>query len=422
MASSYKYKLLAMRTGMIHKLVGQLMPAEKPTLFTGAGSSLQLCQILPYHGHKKVMVVTDEILVKLGVVKPIEDALKEGGVEVELFSEVEPDPTDEVVLRGTKIFLQSNCDCVLAVGGGSSIDAAKAIASLAGNPGYTIKDLSSAVKQKKRARNIYAIPTTSGTGSEVSAGAVISDAVTHEKTIIGVPGMMPFAAAIDTNIIKGMPPQVTAPTGMDALTHAIEAYISRSAMPESDYHAKAAVKMIMENLPKAYHNGEDLKAREIMGIAAFYAGWSFSKALLGYVHSISHRLSKHYGTPHGLANALVLPHVLEFSKDEVGKQLAELAVVIGAGEKHEGEAVLAQKFIDSVVALMEEIGIPATLDKLQESDVEELVRGALEEAHFLYAVPKYMDEDECANVIRKLLPKKASATAAQSSTEVEMAK
>ena len=197
---------------------------------------------------------------------------------------------------------------------------------------------------------------------------------------------------------------MTAPTGMDALTHAIEAFIARSASYESDYYAKSAVKIIMENLPKSYRDGNDIKARELMGIAAFYAGYAFSKSLLGYVHSISHRLSKNYGTPHGLANAMVLPHVLDFSKDKIEGRLSELAIAIGEDDT-KSESILAQLFIDRVVALSAEVGIPTSLDKLVESDIEEIAEKALEEAHFIYAVPKYMSAEECAGVVRQLLPK-----------------
>ena len=405
MTTSYKHRLLRFRTGLIHKAAASFLPVEKPVLFTGPSASEQLCQIIQYHGHGKVMIVTDEVLVKLGVIAPIQQALEENNLEVCVFSEVEPDPTDKVVVKGADVFSQNNCDCVLAVGGGSSIDAAKTIASLASNPGLTVTDLASTLKVKKRAKNVYTIPTTSGTGSEVSVAAVISDAISHEKTIISVQGMMPLAAAIDTNIVKGMPASVTAATGMDAMTHAIEAFISESASPESDYYAKAAIVMIMENLPKAYHDGNDIKARELMGIAAFYAGFAFSKALLGYVHSISHRLSKNYGTPHGLANALVLPHVLEFSKDVVEERFVQLMKAIDKkGSEGKSSQALAQQFIDRITALNREVGIPATLDKLKEADIPEIAEAALKEAHFLYAVPKYMDEEECQQVVRCLLP------------------
>lgn len=399
-----KFKMIGARTRFLHKMVGTFMPAKKPLLFTGKQASLQLCQTIPYQGHQKVLIVTDAMLIKLGIIEPIQKCLEENGMEVFVFGEVEPDPTDKVVIKGAKYFNENTCDCVLAVGGGSSIDASKAIASMAPNEGMSIKALANPIAKKKRAKNIYAIPTTSGTGSEVSVAAVISDSVSHEKFIVAVAGMAPLAAAIDTDIIKGMPPQVTAPTGLDALTHAVEAFVSAAATKDSDVNAKAAVVMIMENLPKAYHNGDDLKARDLMGMAAFQAGYAFSVAGLGYVHSISHRLSKHYGTPHGLANALVLPHVLDYSKDEIVDQLAELASAIGEGNANSSNDELAQLFIDRIYAINKELGIPEKLDKLLESDLADIAVGALKEAHFIYAVPKYMDHETCEGVVRNLLP------------------
>ncbi len=396
-------KFIAARTRFLHKLSDQFIKVEKPVLFTGPDASQQLCRMLPYHGHKKIFIVTDKILVQLGIIEPMKLTLEQGGVDVFIFDDVEPDPTDTLISKGVKLFHENKCDAVLAVGGGSSIDAAKGIASLANNRKLSVTDLSSALKPKRHAKPVYAIPTTSGTGSEVSPAAVVSDSKSHEKTIVPAPGMMPIAAAIDTNIIKGMPAHITAHTGMDALTHAIEAYISKSASPESDIFAKSAIKMIMEQLPVAYADGSNIKAREVMGIAAFYAGYAFSKAFLGYVHSISHRLSKHYGTPHGLANALVLPHVLDFSKADIIDRLAELAKFIGLEGKNND--ALAQLFIDKVYELSRTVDIPETLDKLVEADIPEIAQAALTEAHFIYAIPSYMTQKDAENVVRKLLPK-----------------
>ncbi len=395
-------KLLAARTQFLHRLSDQVIKVEKPVLFTGAGASLQLAKVLPFYGYKKVFISTDKILVNLGVIAPLVETLKAGGVDSFVFDEVEPDPTDTLVYRGRDLFLQHQCDCVLAVGGGSSIDAGKLVACLVTNRKLTAEELGSFVKIKRHAKPIFAIPTTSGTGSEVSPAAVVSNAETHEKTIITSPGMTPLAAAIDSNIIQGMPKSVTAFTGMDAMTHAIEAFVSKSASRESDIYAKAAVVMINEQLPVAYKDGKNIEARELMGIAAFYAGYAFSKAFLGYVHSISHRLSKHYGTPHGLANALVLPHVLEFSLPDIEAPLAELAQAIGLN--HKSDSKQAQAFIDRIKALNAELGIPATLDKLTREDIPEIAQAALAEANFIYAVPRYMSRKQCEDVVAKLLP------------------
>jgi alcohol dehydrogenase len=395
-------KFIAARTQLLHRLSDQVIKVEKPVLFTGPGSSLQLAKVLPFHGYKKIFITTDKILVELGVIEPIVAELSKAGVDSFVFDEVEPDPTDTLVYRARDLFHEHQCDCVLAVGGGSSIDAGKLVACLANNKKLSVEDLGSFVKIKRHAKPIFAIPTTSGTGSEVSPAAVVSNSESHEKTIITSPGMMPLGAAIDSNIIVGMPKSVTAFTGMDAMTHAIEAYISKSASRESDIYAKAAIVIINEQLPLAYKDGKNVEARELMGIAAFYAGYAFSKAFLGYVHSISHRLSKHYGTPHGLANALVLPHVLEFSLKDIEAPLAELAEATGINTG--SDAKKARAFVDRIFALNAELGIPPTLDKLAKDDIPEIAQAALAEANFIYAVPRYMSQKECEEVVAKLLP------------------
>jgi alcohol dehydrogenase class IV len=215
---------------------------------------------------------------------------------------------------------------------------------------------------------------------------------------------LPLAAALDPDIMKGMPPYITAATGMDALTHAIEAYLATTANRKTDLYARSAVSMIFENLPKVYHKGNDLKAREQMALASFNAGFAFTQTLVGYVHGIAHQLGSQYGTPHGLANSLVLPHVLEFSKDAVEQRLAELAKEIGLGKKSTSTEALAQLFIDAVYALRKEVGIPDTLKDLQEKDIPALAKAALKETHSSYSVPKYMNQQECEQLIVKLLP------------------
>ncbi|MEC8428268.1 MAG: iron-containing alcohol dehydrogenase, partial [Pseudomonadota bacterium] len=324
------YKLVMVFT----RLLVMLLPENKPTVFSGPGSSLQLADSMAQLGAKKVLVVTDKILVELGLIDPIKARLEEQGVEVAIFDGVEPDPSFKVVDAGLAALKQERADSLLAVGGGSSIDAAKVIALAAGND-KTPKQLEGKFKARKPALPLYAIPTTAGTGSEVTVAAVITDTELDQKCLVLDPKGVPLAAALDPEIMKGMPAPITAATGMDALTHAVEAYISRFAEARTDAYAVAAIRMIMSDLTKAYDDGSDIKARSSMALASYYAGMAFTKAFVGYVHAIAHQFGAKYHTPHGLANAIVLPHILEYSKPAVAHRLGELAIECGLGERSE---------------------------------------------------------------------------------------
>lgn len=387
----------------VTKLIMFFVPEAKPTVLSGEGSSVKLTETIAHFGMKKVLIVTDAMLVKLGVISPIEEALKANGVEAVIFDGVEPDPSFDVVDAGLAALKQNSCDSVLAIGGGSSIDAAKVMA-LAGNNEKTPRELEGKFAAKNPALPLFAIPTTAGTGSEVTVAAVITDKTDSSKKLVLDPKIVPLAAALDPKIMEGLPPHITAATGMDALTHAVEAYIATFATEETDAYAVAATRMIVNNLETAYNDGSNMQAREAMALGSFYAGLAFTKAFVGYVHAIAHQFGGKYHTPHGFANALVLPHILEYSKDKVADRLANLAVECGLGERHEAESVLAQKFVDRVWAMNDAMGIPKTLDALKAEDIPEIAKAALHEAHFTYPVPKYMDMGQCKAILHKLLP------------------
>ncbi len=394
------YKIRVSLMTLLFKLIHQ----EKPILFTGKNASGQLCENIAYFGQKKVLIVTDSMLAKLDLIGGIKSSLEENGVASAVFDGVEPDPTYDIVDAGIAMFKSEKCDSILAVGGGSSIDAAKAIAIGANNNVSSAIKLAGPYKGKRRPKPFFCIPTTAGTGSEVTLAAVVSDSKTHKKLPIADHRTIPIAAALDPEIMQGMPQQVTAATGLDALTHAVESYITTIATPATNYYAVAAIRMIFKNLPEAYKNGSNLKAREAMGLASFYAGYAFTRTLLGYVHGIAHQFGGYYGTPHGMANALVLPHILDFSKDCINDKLAVLAKEIGVGHEGMNEEELAQCFIDAVYQLRRDVGLPETLDKLQEKDIPDIAKAALWEAHTAYPVPKYMDKAKCEEIIGKLLP------------------
>lgn len=282
------------------------------------------------------------------------------------------------------------------------MDAAKVIAARMTND-VPIGKLVGVLKVRTAPVAIFTVPTTAGTGSETTIAAVVSDPVTNQKTPVIDPKLVPIAAALDPELMTGLPPHITAATGMDALTHAVESYISRHAAPDTDVYALSAIKMIMKHLPVAYEDGNNLAAREAMALASFYAGAAFTKANLGYVHAIAHQFGAFYHTPHGLANAIVLPKVLDYSLPAAQSRLAELAVATGLGHQSEDDTALAKKFVASVKELNAQIGIPVTLDKLKKEDIPAIVKGALKEAHYLYPVPRYMDNKQCTDMVTGML-------------------
>ena len=384
------------------KTVIKTLPFPKPTLFSGPGSSLQLCEAIAQMNIQKILIVTDKMLVKIGLINDVTDKLSQLGVAFEIYDGVEPDPNYDQVDKGTKKLKETGCEAVLAVGGGSSIDAAKIICAKATN-NKPISKMAGMFRIFKPILPLYTIPTTAGTGSEVTIAAVVSDPETHEKKAIMDPKIVPLMAALDANLMTGLPPHITAATGMDALTHAVEAYISANAIPETDAYALAATRLIMENLPKVMTDGSNLDARHNMALASYYAGLAFTKAGVGYVHAIAHNFGALYHTPHGLANSIVLPHVLDFSQNEVTERLAKLAEVSGLKNPEDNNVQLAQKFIDHVRTMSRDFNIPEKLEDLKEEDIPAISQNALKEAHFTYAVPKYMNQKTCESLIKKMV-------------------
>lgn len=394
-----KTKAKAQLLGM--KAAITLIPAPKPTVFLGEGAALKLCQSLAGFGHKHVLIVSDKILNSLGVLKPLQEKLQEFGVKVTIFDGVLPDPTLSIVEACLKHYKMSGCDSVLAVGGGSSIDVAKVVALAATNT-KTPQQLVGIFKGRKASAPLYAVPTTAGTGSEVTIGAVISDDETHQKGLVVDSKIVPYMVALDSGIMSGMPPKVTAETGMDALTHAVEAYIAGFANATSDLYARSAVKLIVQNLRVAYQEPKNLAAREAMALASHYAGLALNTAALGYVHAIAHQLGGHYGLPHGLSNAIVMPHVLAFSRPVIDTRLAELARFSGLVTQETATTVAAQAFMDEISHLMRDLNIKAVVPKMNAQDFDEIVQAAFKEAHGTYSVPKYMREEDCKQVLHMI--------------------
>jgi len=391
-------------------LMTRLLPIPQPLLMVGPGASVRLAQAIGDFAHRKVLIVTDEVVARLGLLAPLTDTLAASGTDFVVFDRITPDAPIPEVEQGIARFVGEHCDAIVAIGGGSVMDAAKAIALAAAN-GKHPRDLVGYFKGLHGPVAIYAVPTTAGTGSEVTVAAVISDPEHDRKLVIADTRIVPRMAALDPRLMTGLPAPITAATGMDALTHAVEAYIGGWGTDFTDRMALAAVGMIYRNLPLAFADGQDLAAREKMALAATYAGLAFTRANVGNVHAIAHQLGGRYHTPHGLANAIMLAPVLRFSSQAAQSRLARLALRARVGRDGDGQATLARKFVDSVQALNRSLGIPSELAALREEDIPALAKAACWEADTNYPVPRVMSQRDCQALLREVLPKAAKARA-----------
>ena len=342
------------------------------------------------------------MLVKLGIIEPIKTELEKIGVMVFVYDGVQPDPTVDQIESGFDILKANGCDTILAIGGGSSIDAAKVIGARAKN-NKPIGKMAGLFRVFRGMLPLYAVPTTAGTGSETTIAAVVSDPVTQRKFPIIDLKVMPSACALDGSIMTGLPAPITAATGMDALTHAVESYVSQNATKQTDKLAIEATQLIMQNLSSAYHDGSNIAARQAMAIASNLAGKAFTQAGVGYVHAIAHNFGALYHTPHGLANAIVMPYVLEYSKPNCAGRLAELAKACNIGDANASDEQLADGFINKIRQMKVEFGIPERLEALKQEDISQIAQAALREARFTYAVPRYLDKAGCEQLVSKML-------------------
>ncbi|WP_025499039.1 iron-containing alcohol dehydrogenase [Vibrio parahaemolyticus] len=377
------------------KIAAHALPLPRPTLFSGSGAVSELLEAISDLGFRRLLLVTDEGLVRIGMVGKVLEQTQRLGLQVGVFSEVKPDPTYDQVEDGLRAYNASQSEAILALGGGSAIDCAKVIAARVSNK-RSIKKLSGLFKVWRTPAPLFVIPTTSGTGSEVTIAAVVSDPDTHLKTPLMDPKLVPIMAALDPDLLIGLPAKITADTGIDALTHAVEAYISRNATPETQAYSVAAIKLIFRYLPKAVAQGGDIEARYKMAMASYYAGLAFTKASLGYVHAFAHNLGARYGLPHGMANGLALLPVLKFSLPEIEDELRTLAEKTNINTKDKPSA---EHFLEQIESLYDAIGIEKCTTAIKQDDIEDLVDLILKEAHWNYPVPKFMNSEECARLL-----------------------
>ena len=380
----------------------RLLPRNAPVVYKGINSALVLCEQVAVLGFTRVLIVTDDFLGSSGILDGIKSTLTTSGVEFVVFDGVLPDPAFDQVQAGEAVYRSERCQAVIAVGGGSVLDAAKMIAMLHTNPG-PLKSFDGIQKCKKPGATLFAIPTTAGTGSEITLAAIITDPVSHRKIPVVDSKMIPGYVALDAEIMKGMPPGITAATGMDALTHAVESYLSKASSEATEIQARAAIRLIFKYLVSAYRDGSDMEARDGMAVASFYAGAAFGKTSVGYVHGIAHQLGRVCGTPHGNANAMVLPEVLAAYGDCVYPRLAALARLVDVGEGGASDSQLAAQFIQAIVDMRQEMELPLQPKDLKAQDIPGIVEEALAEAGGLYPVPRYMSADEVKHIVTGLL-------------------
>ena len=386
------------------KAAAQILPLREPELLTGPGSVTTLAENIKARGLTNILVVTDKMLMALKLLEGLLPALAENNIKYTVFDDVQPNPTIENVERGREVYKRDKCQGIIAFGGGSPIDCAKIIGARISNPFLSVRGMKGLLKVFIPPPPFFCVPTTAGSGSETTVAAVITDLETHAKFVINDLKLIPKVAVLDPELMVGLPPHITSTTGMDALTHAVEAYIGLNGNAYTDAHAENASRLIFENLEKAFENGTDLEARNNMALASYYAGSAFTRAYVGYVHAIAHKMGGLYGVPHGLANAVILPHVLEFCRKEAEDKLAKLAAVSGIGGKEDSAEELSNKFIEKVKAMNASMNIPAFVEELKEEDIPEIAQQALKEAHPDYPVPRIMTDAECKGLIKKLLP------------------
>ena len=393
------------------------MPWREPAILRGAGSLEKLPSRLQAEGIDNVLLVTDKFLAGTPHFARLQNLLNESGVRFSVYDGTVPNPTLDNISEAEGIYRLNGCNGLVAFGGGSPIDCAKGVGIRIARPGTPIPKMRGSIKVLRKIPYLAAIPTTAGTGSEATVTAVISDAVSHEKYPVNDFVLIPRLAVLDSDMLAGLPKSLTATTGMDALTHAVEAYIGGSNFRGSAEAALEAGRLIVRFLKRAYDDGTDAEARDMLQWAAYRAGFAFTRAYVGYVHAIAHSLGGMYGTPHGLANAVILPHVLEAYGPKAWKRLADFARASGAVPEGQGDQKTAKSFIAYIRAMNHSMEIPEYLDVIREKDIPVLAAAASREANPLYPVPEIYDESELEQLYRaaagmKKAPRRADAAAA----------
>jgi len=397
------FKLYCRIYQFIFKYASYVLPWRKPELLEGEGSVLKLPELIKKKGLSSVLLVTDGMIMSLGLTDGLQEALREAEIDFAIYDKTVPNPTLDNIEEAYTIYKENNCKGIIAFGGGSPMDCAKGVGVRAARPRTDIRRMKGLLKVLVPLPPIFAVPTTAGTGSETTVAAVVSDSKTKEKYAISDPALIPRVAVLDPLLTLKLPPFVTATTGMDALTHAVEAYIGNSNTKTTREMAITATKLVFENIYTAYSDGMNVEARANMLKAAYCGGVAFTRAYVGNIHAVAHALGGMYGTAHGLANAVTLPYVLDDYGKSIYKRLAELADVVSIpGETDE---LKAKAFISAIRDLNEKMGIPTTIDKIVEEDIPGLANHCFKEANPTYPVPRIFTRKDFASVYLRLTGK-----------------
>ena len=375
------------------------LPYREPQIID---SCAKLGNILKKENANSVLVVTDKGIIRNGLLTHVENALSDANIPFVVYDDTLPNPTVINVEDALEIYYKNHCNAIVAIGGGSAMDCAKAVGVRVTYPKRSVNQLGGKLKAWRKLPTLIASPTTAGTGSETTLASMITDSETHRKYAIMSFPLIPHYAVLDASLTYSLPPHLTATTGMDALTHAVEAYIGRSTTKETRQLALEAVKLVFENVYTAYSDGHNHKARENMLHAAYKAGIAFSKSYVGYIHALAHALGGLYGTPHGLANTVLMPYVLETYGKSIHKKLYELGVYAGICNENDSYKTGAEKFIGAIKKLNSKMGIPNKIEGIRKEDLLYLSKHAEKEANPLYPVPKLMTRKELEQFYHKI--------------------
>ena len=383
----------------VFRMMLPILPYRQP-------KPLANCQDIVYtlqdHKIASVLLVTDKSIRGLGLTQELEGAIKENKIAITVFDKTVPNPTTENVDEALKLYKENGCQAIIAFGGGSAMDCAKATGARVARPKKTLGQMKGVLKVGKPIPLLIAVPTTAGTGSETTLAAVITDSETRHKYAINDFPLIPKYAALIPELTLGLPPKLTATTGMDALTHAIEAYIGRSTTKETRKRALQATKAIFENIEIAYRDGKNLKARRNMLNASYSAGLAFTISYVGYVHAIAHSLGGKYNIPHGLANAIILPYVLKKYGSKVNKKLWKMGVYAGLFDQNTAYEKGAKLFIEKIEKLNKSMNIGTQISEIQEEDIQELAKTAEKEGNPLYPVPVLWTAKDLEEIYREV--------------------
>ena len=377
------------------RLAMPFMPYREPEILN---SVAEIEPLLHRLNVKSVLLVTDKQLRQFGATSNLEKLLAEANIKCAIYDDTCPNPTVNNVEAARELYVKENCEALIAFGGGSSMDCAKAVGARIAYPRKSVNQMKGLLKVLKKIPALIAVPTTAGTGSEVTITSVITNSeIKHKYTMNSFP-LIPAYAVLDPAVTLTLPPSLTATTGMDALTHAVEAYIGGSTTKETRAYALEAVKLIFENLETAYADGKNETARRNMLRAAYVAGIAFSKSYVGYVHAVAHTLGGQYNVPHGLANAVLLPIVLDEYGETVSVKLHQLAKAAGISRETDLVEDSAKKFIQAIRDMNTRMNIPTGFTNIEEKDIPMMVEHADAEANPLYPVPKLMNAKELEKI------------------------